>query len=125
MLNTKGILTSHLTALIISISFLLALQSCSTLGYENVDTSRKAIVVSIAEVRAVNLLLQDLIGRRAISRESAEQTLNNLIIAKDQLQSALYAIDFAGDPATATSNIQRANIAMSLALNLLAPLVEN
>lgn len=105
-------------------AFLLSgLSACASLGYENVDTSRKAIVVAIAEVRAANLLLQDLIGRRAIGREPAERTLNQLIIAKDQLQTALDAIDLAGDPAIAETNIRRANIALSVALNLLAPLV--
>ncbi len=107
-------------------AFLFAgLSACSTLGYENVDTSRKAIIVGVAEVRAANLLLQDLIKRNAISDDDAKNVLSQLIIAKDQLQTALSAIDFAGDPATAATNIQRANMAMTIAINLLAPLVEN
>lgn len=102
---------------------LLNLSACSTIGYEKVDTSRKAIIVGVAEVRAANLLLQDLIKRDAISDDDARNALNQLIIAKDQLQTALSAIDLAGDPATAATNIQRANIAMTIAINLLAPLV--
>ena len=100
------------------------LSACSSLGYENVDTTRKAIVVANAEVRAANLLLQDLITRRAISATDATRALDSLQTAKDQLQTALNAVDVAGDPATAASNLQRANVALSLAINLLAPLVE-
>jgi hypothetical protein len=112
--------------LIFFAAFLLQnLSACSTLGYENVDTSRKAIVVGVAEVRAANLLLQDLIKRDAISDDDARNALSQLIIAKDQLQTALNLIDLAGDPASAATNIQRANMAMTIAINLLAPLVEN
>ncbi len=106
-------------------AFLLAgLSACGSMGYEKVDTSRKAIVVAVAEVRAANLLLQDLIKRDAISDDDAKNALSQLIIAKDQLQTALNLIDLAGDPAGAATNIQRANIAMTIAINLLAPLVE-
>lgn len=99
-------------------------QGCSTLGYENVDTTRKAIVVANAEIAAANALLQDLIGRRAISREHAERAHHSLQAAHNSLQTALDAIDLAGDPATAGDNLQRANMALSIAINLLAPLVE-
>lgn len=105
--------------------FLLqGLSACSTIGYENVDTTRKAILVATAEVRGANFLLQDLIKREAITNDDAKNALNQLVIAKDQLQTALNAIDLAGDPATATTNLQRANLAISVALNLLAPLLE-
>jgi PBP1b-binding outer membrane lipoprotein LpoB len=113
------------TAMIITIMLLaLFMQGCASAGYQNVDTSRKAILVATAEVRGANLLLQDLIEREAISNDDAKNALNQLIIAKDQLQTALNAIDLAGDPATATTNLQRANLAISVALNLLAPLLE-
>lgn len=123
-MRNKNLLPSILV--LVWATFLLAgLSACSTLGYENVDTSRKTIVVAIAEVRAANLLLQDLIKRNAISDDDASNALNQLIIAKDQLQTALNLIDLVGDPATAATNIQRANLALSVAINLLAPLVEN
>lgn len=101
------------------------LQGCETLGYENVDTTRKAIVVANAEVRAANLLLQDLIARRVISSAQATETLANLQRAKNHLQTALDAVDLASDPATAGTNLQRANAALSVAISLLAPLVED
>lgn len=106
---------------------LFILQGCASLGYGDVDidTTRKAIVVANAEIRAANLLLQDLIARRAISRDAASETLSNLQGAKDNLQTALNALDLAGDPVIAGNNLQRANVALSLAINLLAPLVEN
>lgn len=104
---------------------LFVLQGCATLGYENVDTTRKAIVVATAEVRAANLLLQDLIARRAISSSQATQALASLQQAKDHLQTALSAVDVAGDPATAGTRLQQANAALSVAINLLAPLVED
>lgn len=101
-----------------------AVQSCSTLGYENVDTTRKAILVATAEVRAANLLLQDLIRRNAISNNDAQNTLSNLRAATGNLQTALSAIDAAGDPALARSNLNRANVAITLALTLLSQFTE-
>lgn len=101
------------------------LQSCASIGYEDIDTTRKAIVVANAEVRAANFLLQDLIKRRAISRKDADRTLSSLQIAKNSLQSALNAVDISGDPVLADNNLERANISISIALSLLAPLVEN
>ena len=122
-MSNKNFLPS-IIVLVWAAFLLFNLSSCTSLGYENVDTSRKAILVATAEVRAVNLLLQDLIRRNAISDDDATNALNQLIIAKDSLQTALSAIDFAGDPTIAATNIRRANIAMTIAINLLAPLVE-
>ncbi len=102
----------------------MSVQSCATMGYENVDTTRKAIVVGVAEVRAANLLLQDLIDRRAISRSDADAALRNLQSAKNQLQTALSAVDVAGDPVTANKGLERAKVTLSVAMALLAPLVE-
>ena len=119
---------NYLPSIIVLIwtAFLLqGLSACSTLGYKNVDTSRTAIVVVIAEVRAANLLLQDLIGRRAISRFDAEDAHENLQDAHDQLQTALTAIDAGFDPALAETNLARANAALGFVLTILAPLVEN
>jgi len=102
----------------------ITLQGCETLGYEGVDTSRKAIVVAIAEVRAQNLLVQDLVQRRAISRDQAQSALNTLTEALDYAQTALSAVDISGDPVTAGTNLQRANTSLSIAIGLLAPFVE-
>jgi len=109
-------------ALLISLG--MTMQACSTLGYENVDTTRKAIVVSIAEVRAANFLLKDLVDRRAISSFDAEDALENLQEAHDLLQTALSAVDSAGDPVLAGKNLDRAKIALNLVMALLAPLAE-
>ena len=103
----------------------MAVVSCSTLGYENVDTTRKTILVANAEVRAANLLLQDLVQRRAISQSDAAVALNSLQTAKNHLQTALSAIDAAGDPVTAGNSLNRAKVSISVAMALLAPLVEN
>ncbi|KKK74166.1 hypothetical protein LCGC14_2886490 [marine sediment metagenome] len=104
---------------------MVTLQSCASLGYEDIDTTRKAIVVANAEVRAANFLLQDLIARRAISKKDAGRALQSLQTAKNNLQSALNAVDVSGDPVLAGSKLERANISISVALRLLAPLVEN
>lgn len=103
---------------------LVTLQACETLGYEGVDTSRKAIVVAIAEVRAQNLLVQDLIQRRAISRDQAQSALNTLTEALNYAQTALNAVDVSGDPLAAGTNLQKANTSLSIAIGLLAPFVE-
>jgi type IV pilus biogenesis protein CpaD/CtpE len=112
------------TLLVVAVIALALMQGCATQGYENVDTTRKAIVVANAEVRAANLLLQDLIGRRAISRDQANVALGHLQSAKDTLQSALDTVDVAGDPFTAGNRLQSARVALTAALTLLAPLVE-
>ena len=104
---------------------MVTLQSCASMGYEDIDTTRKAIVVANAEVRAANFLLQDLIARRAISKKDAGRALQSLQTAKNNLQSALNAVDVSGDPVLAGSKLERANISISVALRLIAPLVEN
>ena len=116
---------NYLPSIVVLVWAAFLLPACSTIGYENVDTTRKAIVVANAEVRAANLLLQDLIARRVISSAQATETLANLQQAKNHLQTALNAVDLAGDPATAGTNLQRANAALSVAISLLAPLVED
>lgn len=123
-MRNKNYLPS-IIVLLWSLFLFSSLSACSTLGYENADTIRKAIVLATAEVRAANLLLQDLIGRQAISRSQATRALASLQQAKDYLQTGLDAVDLAGDPLTAGSNLRRANVALSVALSLLAPLVEN
>jgi len=104
------------------ISFGMAMQACSTMGYEGVDTSRKAIVVGIAEVRAANFLLRDLVDRRAISSFDAEDAHENLQEAHDLLQRSLDAVDAGVDPALMEDNLERAKAALGLVLALLAPL---
>jgi hypothetical protein len=103
---------------------LLGAAGCSTLGYENVDTTRKAILVANAELAAANSLLRDLIDRRAISSAAAEDAHLELQAAHDHLQTALSAVDQAGDPVTAGNNLERAKTAISFVMALLAPLVE-
>jgi hypothetical protein len=76
-------------------------------------------------LRAANLLLGDLIDRRAISSFAAEDAHESLQEAHDHLQTALSAIDSAGDPVTAGSNLERAKTAISVVMAILAPLVEN
>ncbi len=104
-------------------SFLSA-ASCTSMGYTDVDTTRKAILVANAEVRAANMLLQDLINRGAIGRTQAASALSSLNSALGQLQTALRAIDSAGDPVLAENNLERAKVSLSVVMALLAPLVE-
>lgn len=96
------------------------IQACSTLDYENVDTTRKAIVVANAEIRGANLLLQDLVTRNAISDNSARIALNKLREAHEALQGAHAAIMLSGDPLAGQSGLERANTALSLAITLLS-----
>lgn len=108
--------------------FVLALiQGCASNGYDgaDIDTTRKGILVANAEVRGANLLLQDLILRRAISQSQAQQAKDALQDAHNGLQRALDAVNVAGDPVAAETWQQRANRSLSVALTLLAPLLEN
>lgn len=106
------------------LAFLMGVTACGTFGYEGVDTTRKAIVVAAAETRAANLLLRDLVQRRAIGQEPAERALNSLRQSAELLQTALNTIDATGDPTQAENNLQRANLLISVAINILAPLAE-
>ena len=105
----------------------IGLQGCTAMGYGDVDidTTRKAIVVSVAEVRGANLLLQDLIQRRAITSAQAQTAKDSLQDAADGLQVALNLVNLSGDPVTANTHLERARISISVALSLLAPLVED
>ena len=105
----------------------LTLQGCGTMGYGDVDidTTRKGIVAATAEIRGANLLLQDLIQRQAISRAQAQSAQDALQQAKDGLQVALNAIELGGDPAAADTRLQAVNASLSVALQILGPLVEN
>ena len=111
----RGIIGLLLLAL-----FVVNIQGCATLGYENVDTTRKAIVVANAEVRAANLLLQDLIRRDVITDADAQTALDSLRTAHGQLQTALDAVSLAGDAAAGRTGLDRANTALSIVITLLS-----
>ena len=97
---------------------------CATQGYDGVDTTRKAILVSTAEVRNANTLLQDLIRRNVVDDETAQSILQRLRDAHAVLQEALTAIDVHGDPFDAESKLAAANVTISIALSLLAEFTE-
>ena len=99
----------------------LWITSCTTLGYENVDTIRKAIIVTNSEIQDANLLLQDLIRTGAINREQGETALAYLQDAKDYLQTASDALNLSNSPMIAESNLQHEISTLSLVINLLAP----
>ena len=102
----------------------LFVSGCATQGYTGVDTTRKAILVSTAEVRNGNQLLQDLIRRNVIEGEDAQKVLQSFRDAHAVLQEALTAIDVHGDPLTAESKLAAANVTISIALSLLSQYVE-
>lgn len=114
----------NLIYLLFLLASFIGAAGCTSMGYTDVDTTRKAILVANAEVRAGNLLLQDLVNRQVIGKDDAEKALKSLQDAKNHLQTALSAVDDAGDPVLAGTNLDRANIALSLAVTLLAPMVE-
>lgn len=103
---------------------LLAVASCQTFKYENVDTVRKGIVVANAEIKAANLLLQDLIKRQVISQDKATDALNALQAALDELKNAHEIIKISGDPFEAQAGVERADAALTLAITLLSAYVE-
>ena len=112
---------------VLMLAALSILNACETLGYGDVkiDTVRKSIVVSNAELRGANLLLQDLIRSSTISQNQAQSALDKLNDAHDALQDALKAVDVNGDPLTAETSHERAQRSLSLALSILAPLLED
>jgi len=118
--------TYRLIWLYLALALFLSVQtSCSTLGYENVDTTRKGILVANAELRAANFLLQDLIQRRAISSFDAEDAHEKLQEAHDLLQTSLAAVDAGVDPLLMEDNLSRAKAVIGIVLALLAPLADN
>jgi len=106
--------------LMILAAFVVSVQGCATTGYENVDTTRKALVVATTEIRAANLLLQDLIRRDAISDNAARDALGSLRTAQTSLQIGFDALILSGDPVTANTALQRANVALSVTITLLS-----
>jgi hypothetical protein len=124
MLLIKRFAIINLLLLAIALSTVAVVSSCATFEKYDVDTTRKAIVVANAEVRAANLLLQDLIKRNAISHSKATEVLGHLQETKDALQVALNAVSVAGDPVSGQTNVERANSALSLAILIMAPFVE-
>lgn len=123
--DTKFIIRFYF-AFLIGFLILALAQGCASNGYgeADIDTTRKGILVANAEVRSVNLLLQDLIARRAISQSDAQRAKDSLQDAHDALQLALDAVNVAGDPVAAETWQQRANRSLSLALTLLTPLLD-
>lgn len=109
--------------LIIMFATLITLKACVTLGYDGVDidTTRKAIVVANAELRAANLLVDDLLDRGTISPLIAQDALDELRTAHGALQKALNAVDVSGDPVKAEDFKLQATRAINVALQLLAP----
>jgi len=103
----------------------ISLSACSTFGYEGVDTTRKAILVSTAEIRQANALLQDLIIRDVVTNEQSRRILDSLQKARNSLQSALRIVDTNGDPATAQTRLAQANVTITIAISLLTDFQEN
>ena len=117
MINRKIASTYCIFFALFSVLFFAA---CATVGYENVDTTRKAILVGIAETQSANLLLQDLIRRDVIDDNSAREALDALRRAMRNLQVGLNAIDVDNDPLTAENTLALANASLNIALVLLA-----
>lgn len=119
------ILQSRYVAFFLCALFATAIASCSmscstTPGYNNVDTTRKALLVATAEIRGANLLLRDLAQRNVIDNESAREAHAALQTALDTVKEGLTAIDVAGDPLTAETKLQAANASITIALTLLS-----
>ena len=127
MINQKrdwlGIVLSTVWLAFLLLCVLLA-SSCSTFKYENVDTVRKGIVVANVEVRAANLLLQDLIKRNVINKDDGTKALDALQSALDELKTAHQIIKIAGDPFEAQAGVERANASLTLAIAIFSEYVE-
>ena len=99
---------------------LVMLQGCASLGYPDIETTREGIVIATAEVRAANSLLRDLVDRNAISDADARSVLDELREASAHLRLANEAVTLAGDPAAASGNLERARVALRVALTILS-----
>lgn len=106
---------------------LVLVSGCGIFGgnspYEgvNIDTTRKAILVANAELRAANLLLQEVIKSRSISGDDARRALDGLQDVHKTLQAALNAVDLFGDPIEAQGHLDSAIVSLDLVLAILAP----
>lgn len=110
--------------ILLVLSLLSMASGCATAGYEGVDTTRKAILVSTAEVREGNKLLQDLVRRNVIENDDAREVLSHLRDAHAVLQEALTIVQTNGDPATAETLLARANVTINIALGILSQFVD-
>lgn len=109
-----------LIGLLLLALFIVNIQGCATAGYENVDTTRKAIVVANAEIRDANLLLQELVKNDSINDRDALKALIFLRDAHAALETAQDALALQGDVRAAESGLQRANVVLNLAIALLS-----
>ena len=92
-------------------------------GDVSIDSVRKGIVVANAEVRAVNMLLQELIRTDSISSDDAQDVLNHLRTVNNALRDANRAVDETGDPLAAENAVARAQSGLNLAWTVLSPLL--
>lgn len=88
-----------------------------------VNTANKGFVVAVAEIRAANLLLQQLIQDNHISQADAQ-------LAKDRLDEALTLVEqskaavAAGEQTEGQTALQSAVLAIDAALLILGPAVD-
>jgi len=114
--------------ILVSLVTILSLSGCGIFGGNqysevDIDSARKSIVVANAEVRAANLLLQEVIKSRSVSSGDAQKALDGLQNAKNSLQLALNAVDLAGDPVEGQDHLDAAIRSLDIVLAILAPLV--
>lgn len=108
------------------LAFTVAAGGCTHHPYGDVtiDTTREAIVIANAELRAANLLLQTLIRSNSVSRDQAQAIKDELQNANTSLREALEAVEQVGDPLLGRDSVTKASRALDVALRLMAPLIQ-
>ena len=102
----------------------LALDGCANpYGNVNIDTTNKALIVAIAETRAANLLLQEVIKARVIDQGQAQSVLDTLRTTLQTLQAAKDSVAVSGDPTQGLDALDTAARSLDFVLGILAPLV--
>jgi len=103
----------------------LTTMGCTSNPYSGVtiDSTNKALAVATAELRASNLLLQEVIQSRLINRAQAQQIKDQLQEGLNVVSASAAAVALSGDPADGQDGLDRATRAIDFALAILAPLV--
>lgn len=107
--------------LIIGPIMALALASCTGLGInsDRLDTANKQLAAYAGEVQALVTLTDSLYSRGVLNEVPATKALNRLQEANDLIRSATDAVAANGDPRLAEEDIDKIQILVDIALDLL------
>lgn len=119
-------LSPWFASVFIVILFASFLSGCAQFGgnpYEGVkvDTGRKGIAVTLAELRGANLLLQEIVAYEVITSDDATKIADQIELREKDLERAAIAVAMTGDPSQADNALGLAASTYGVVMGVLAP----